>query len=142
MGREAFEDTILQIPNPHGEEGVKTVPVPKGTQVIIDMVGAQYNPRYFDSPEEYRPSRWHDISGESEAFSAFSIGSRQCIGRKFATTEAVCFLTMLFRDYKVEPVLTGKETKEQWRRRVLDASIIITLGVKDVPITFVRRRKE
>ena len=33
MIREAFEDTMLQIPNPVGEEGSRTLPVPKGTQV-------------------------------------------------------------------------------------------------------------
>ncbi len=33
MIREAMEDTSLQIPKPLGEEGVTTVPVPKGTQV-------------------------------------------------------------------------------------------------------------
>ncbi|KAF8966623.1 cytochrome P450 [Flammula alnicola] len=37
--REAFEDTMLQIPNPPGEEGTTTIPVPKGVQVIVDMVG-------------------------------------------------------------------------------------------------------
>ena len=35
MIREAFEDTMLQVPNPHGEEGVKTLHVPKGTEVFI-----------------------------------------------------------------------------------------------------------
>ncbi len=35
MVREAFEDTSLQIPKPLGEEGATTVPVPKGTQVLI-----------------------------------------------------------------------------------------------------------
>lgn len=34
----------------------------------------EYNPRYFDQPNEYRPSRWYEVSNESEAFSAFSIG--------------------------------------------------------------------
>ena len=33
----------------------------------------EYNPRYFDEPEEYKPSRWHNISND-EAFSAFNIG--------------------------------------------------------------------
>lgn len=36
----------------------------------------EYNPRYFDDPKEYRPSRWYDVSNESEAFSAFSIGNQ------------------------------------------------------------------
>lgn len=66
-------------------------------------------------------------------------GPRTCIGRKFATTEAVAFLTMLLRDYKIEPMLREKETKGQWKERVLDAKVGLTLGVKSVPVTFVRR---
>ena len=56
-------------------------------------------------------------------------------------TEAVCFLTLLLRDYKVEPLLRAAETLAQWNARVLDAKIGLTLGVKDVPVTFVRRDK-
>ncbi len=67
------------------------------------------------------------------------LGPRTCIGRKFATTEAVVFLTMLLRDYKIEPMLWEEETKEQWRERVLDAQVGLTLGVKSVPVTFIRR---
>ncbi|KIK06373.1 hypothetical protein K443DRAFT_674356 [Laccaria amethystina LaAM-08-1] len=139
MIREATEDTVLQIPNPVGQEGTTPLPVAKGTQVIVDMVGVQYNPRYFDEPGKYKPSRWYGVSNESEAFSAFSVGPRACIGRKFATTEAVCFLTLLLRDWRIEPILSEGETKEAWMGRVLDAKIVITLGVADVPVRLVRR---
>ncbi|KAF5318599.1 hypothetical protein D9619_010824 [Psilocybe cf. subviscida] len=143
--REAFEDTVLQIPNPNpvsGSEDEKiTLPILKGTQVIVDMIGVQYNPRNFEDPYEYKPSRWRGVAVESEAFSAFSIGPRTCIGRKFATTEVVCFLTMLLRDFTIEPILQARETKEEWRARVLDATMVLTLGVKDVPLKFVRRQK-
>jgi hypothetical protein len=37
--REAAEDTVLEIPKPHGQVGTTTIPVPKGLQVIVDMVG-------------------------------------------------------------------------------------------------------
>ncbi|KAF4618306.1 hypothetical protein D9613_011546 [Agrocybe pediades] len=74
MIRDAFEDTVLHIPKPVGEEGTISVPIQKGMQVVVDMIGVQYNPRYFDQPEEYRPSRWYGLANESEAFSAFSIG--------------------------------------------------------------------
>jgi cytochrome P450 len=33
MIREAYKDTILQIPNPHGQEGITTVHIRKGMQV-------------------------------------------------------------------------------------------------------------
>jgi hypothetical protein len=58
--REATEDTVLTIPNPVGEEGSKTIPIPKGTevhflrrpfspaltflclqQIMVDMVGVR-----------------------------------------------------------------------------------------------------
>lgn len=72
-------------------------------------------------------------------------GPRSCLGKKFATTEAVCFLVLLLRDWRVEPLLsvnvsTGeKETKEEWRKRVMQAKMTITLGVRDVPLTFTKR---
>ncbi|KAJ7269943.1 cytochrome P450 [Mycena rebaudengoi] len=137
--REATEDTVLNIPNPVGEEGSKTVPVPKGSQVIVDMVGVQYNPRYFEDPEVHKPSRWYGLPSDSELFTAFSVGPRACIGRKFATTEATCFLALLLRDWKVMPLLRDGESNEAWRARVLDAHIVLTLGVTDVPVKFVRR---
>ncbi|KAJ7590446.1 cytochrome P450 [Mycena floridula] len=139
MIREATEDTVLQIPNPPGEEGTTAMPIPKGVQIVVDMIGVQNNPRYFDEPEKFKPSRWYDIPSDSETFSAFSIGARACIGRRFATSESVAFLSMLLRDWRVKPLLNPGETKEAWRNRTLDASLVVTLGVKDVPLIFERR---
>ena len=31
--REAAEDTVLEIPKPHGQVGTTTIPIPKGLQV-------------------------------------------------------------------------------------------------------------
>jgi cytochrome P450 len=125
-------------------------------------VDVEYNPRYFDEPEKFKPSRWYDLEKDSELFTAFSIGSsidyhkflppsahlcyrnsggRACIGRKFAVTEAVCFLTLLLRDWKVEPMLRKGETKAQWKKRVIEAEVIITLGILDVPLRFRKRSK-
>ncbi|KAJ7064839.1 cytochrome P450 [Mycena amicta] len=152
--REASEDTILQVPNPVGEEGTTAVPIQKGTQVsvfdsqskwltagqiIVDMIGLQYNPRYCENPEEYRPSRWYGLPTDSEQFTAFSIGPRACIGRRFATVEATCFLAMLLRDWTVRPLLREGETREAWKARIMNAHIVLTLGVGDIPLRFERR---
>jgi len=140
MIREATEDTIIQIPNPRGEEGNTSMAIPKGQVVVVDMVGIHYNPRYFEDPASYKPSRWHSINNDSEDFTAFSVGPRACLGRKFATTEAVCFLSMLVRDWKVLPKLRANESQEEWKIRVLDAKPSLTLAVADIPLTFVRRK--
>lgn len=34
----------------------------------------EYNPRYFDEPEKFKPSRWYGVPAESEVFTAFSVG--------------------------------------------------------------------
>ncbi|KAG5638340.1 hypothetical protein H0H81_000583 [Sphagnurus paluster] len=143
MVREATEDTVLDLPNPVGQEGFTQLPVAKGTQIILDMVGIQYNPRYFKDPEEFRPSRWYGVSNESEAFSAFSVGPRACIGRKFATTEGVVFLTLLLRDWFIEPVFHEGESKEAWAKRIFSDPIAgLTLTVKDTPVKLTRRKRE
>jgi len=139
--REAAEDTVLAVPNPVGEEGSRTIPIPKGTEIILDMVGVQYNPRYFEDPQTYKPSRWYGLPTDSELFTAFSVGPRACLGRKFATVEATCFLALLLRDWQVLPVLRAGETKEAWGARVLnDTRIGITMTVADFPVKLVKRK--
>jgi len=140
--REATEDTVLHIPNIDGEEGTTPLPIHKGTNVVIDMIGVQYNPRYFEDPEEYRPSRWYGTSNESEAFLGFCVGPHACIGRKFSTIEAVAFLTVLLREWRVEPRLRAGETREEWRERVLGRPTLgITMAVREAPVRLVRREK-
>ena len=144
--REAKQDTVLNLPKQDGE-GYDPLPVKKGTHVIVDMVGVQYHPKYFAEPEEYHPSRWYAKAGsnqedlsESEEYTAFSVGPRSCIGRKFATTEAVCLLSHMLRDWHVEPMLLPNETKAEYRERVMQGVMHLTMGIRDVPLRFSRRK--
>ncbi|KAF7344608.1 hypothetical protein MSAN_01943000 [Mycena sanguinolenta] len=140
--REATEDTNLTVQNPVGEEGTKTIPILKGTQIIIDMVGVHYNPRYFEDPETYKPSRWYGLPADSEQIAAFGVGPRACLGRKFATVEATCFLALLLRDWQVLPLLRAGETKEAWGARVLtNPRVGLTMAAADFPIELARRKR-
>ncbi|KAJ7600422.1 cytochrome P450 [Mycena floridula] len=142
MVREATEDTVIQVPLPLDEEGTtRPMAISKGMQIVVDMVGVQNNPRYFDRPEQFNPSRWYDLPSESEAYTAFSLGGRACIGRRFTTSESVCFLAMLLRDWRIKPILNPGETKEAWRNRVMDASLLLALGVKSIPLRLERRKQ-
>lgn len=136
MIREATEDTELVVPV--GADGSKTLVVRKGTRVLVDTIGLQYNPRYYHEPEKFVPSRWEG-EDKADSITAFSIGPRNCVGRRFATTEAVAFLTMWLRDWKVEPLLDDGETVAEWCKRVLDARLFLTLGVENAPIQMRRR---
>lgn len=99
---------------------------------------SDYNPNVFDNPEEFRPSRWY---GKRDAeMIGFGVGSRACLGRKFALTEAICLITLILRDWKIEPVLEEGETFTSWRARVLQSRVVgLTFGVKSVPLKFTRR---
>ncbi|KAF8994053.1 cytochrome P450, partial [Cyathus striatus] len=130
--REAIQDCILDIPD-------APVPLQKGAQVVIDVVGIYRNPCYFDDPEIYRPSRWYDVSNESEAVIGFGLGPRGCLGRKFAITEAVCFLTMVLRDWKVEPLTKTGQSIDEWFEELSKCTAFLTLGARSVPIRLVRR---
>lgn len=75
-----------------------------------------------------------------EGFIGFALGPRSCIGAKFARVEAVAFLTLLLREWRVEPVYRDvEETKEEWRERVLKPSFGQALLLGEVPVRFIRR---
>lgn len=53
---------------------------------------------------------------------------------------------MLLRDFQVLPLLdTGKKNEgkgrdeKEWEREVMQATMGITMGIRDVPVRFVRR---
>ncbi|KAG5634315.1 hypothetical protein H0H81_002432 [Sphagnurus paluster] len=154
--REATEDTVLDLPNAVGQEGSTPFAVTKGTStssasVRIPMptrtaldsltLPTEYNPRYHEDPQSFKSSRWHG-TGEPEPFVGFSTGPRACIGRKFATTEAVVFLTMLLRDWRIEPMCRDGESNDAWAERAFAHPVFnFTLSVRDTPVRFVRRER-
>jgi len=137
--REAAEDTVLVVPDPSGQSGHTSLRVAKGTAVVVDFLGMHRRSKYFADPEEFRPSRWYESVNEPEGYMPFGSGPRACVGRKFAISEAVCFLTLLLRDWRLEPILRSRETQEMWKERVIQGRLYMTMGVSDAPIRFVRR---
>ncbi|CCM05091.1 uncharacterized protein FIBRA_07298 [Fibroporia radiculosa] len=136
--RVAAEDSTLVVPNAHGSGREGRIIVRKGVLVVGDTLGIEYNPRYYPEPEKFLPSRWEG-DDKTDLVSSFGVGQRTCIGRRFATTEAVAFLTMWLRDWKVEPLLKPGESVDEWTERIVDARFFLTLGIQDVPVRMKRR---
>lgn len=137
MPRRATEDIVLHVKRPQPA----AVPIKKGTLIMIDLIGIHRNPHYFDDPDTYRPERWQGLAEHDNAL--FGLGSRACIGRKFAQTEVMCFIASFLRDWKVEP-LFGKaqgETRVEWEENVLGQATLTgtAFALKNVPLKFVRR---
>jgi len=133
--RNTTEDMILTT---YGEGGATgQVALESGTRLAVDVIGMHYNPRHFSEPEEFRLSRWYNTSEDD--LTMFSMGNRACIGRRFAITEATCFLTMLLQEWKLEIILQRGETRPEWRKRVMQGTVAMTLDVGEVPVRLVRR---
>jgi len=135
----AAVDTSIVTSNILGEK--KTIPILKGTAMILHIPGIHYNPRYWDDPHTFNPSRFLK-DWPRDAFLPFSAGARACLGRKFSETEGIAVLTMLVSQYKItikdEPQFAG-ETFEERKSRILSARGGLTLTPVRVPLVFTRR---
>lgn len=133
------EDTTFTLTDVDGT--MKTVVVPKGLSLNLDIAGLHYNPKYWEDPFTFKPERFLG-DWNRDAFLSFSSGYRGCVGRKFAETEGAAVLTLLISRYTIsikdEPQFVG-ETFEQRKARVLDAQSILTLAPTRLPLVFTRR---
>ncbi|KAF8168572.1 cytochrome P450 [Pholiota molesta] len=132
MIREATKDTVLKVPSgPRDEEGTIIVPIPQGMKIMVDMVGVQNNPRYYEEPENFKPSRWYHDSKTPELFTAFGVGPRICIGKKFATTEAVCFLESAFERVEYQAFTPPARNDRVLERQSVSRKSRYDLGITD-----------
>ncbi|KAF8182524.1 cytochrome P450 [Pholiota molesta] len=92
------EDTTLTTSNIHGD--TLTVPVSKGTQVTLKVAALRYNPRYWEDPHTFKPSRFIE-DWPRDDFIPFSAGSRACLGRKVFETESIATVTVLVSRYRI-----------------------------------------
>ncbi|KZO93607.1 cytochrome P450 [Calocera viscosa TUFC12733] len=135
--RQAAIDTSLKIPEKDGR--TTTLPIRTGTVMVADFMNISFNPEYYPSPEVYDPARWLDPNMEPGI--NFSYGPRVCVGKKFALTESLATLSMLLKDYKMEPILDAGETLADWRRRSLEENIEVSVGFGPgkFPVRLVKR---
>lgn len=75
--------------------------VPEGSLVIMSPWLLHRHPSLWNSPEEFRPSRFIDDEIDRSAFLPFGAGPRMCIGRDFAYVEGVLMLARLAAAFEV-----------------------------------------
>lgn len=120
--------------------------IPKDAVVSLQVYAMQRNEKYYSEPLEFRPKRWLTCNSnsnlslstedsESPAFAAFSLGSRSCIGRRFAQIEIVVTLAMISQNYIIS--VPNGVTKE----RLLTCKNLLTLyPAHDDGLIFTERR--
>lgn len=82
-------------------------PVTKGMGVAMAQWVVHRDPRWYDTPEEFRPERWeNDLMKRLPKFAYFPFGGgpRQCIGNTFALMEATSILATIARKFRLRLV--------------------------------------
>ncbi|KAJ7176649.1 cytochrome P450 [Mycena filopes] len=134
--RELTTDITISVKRPVE----KLLTLQQGTLVVVDMIALHRNPNMFSEPDLFRPSRWYGVPEHD--ISMFGMGPRACIGRKFSQTEALCFLSLFLRDWKVTVPLRAGETIQEYEERVMGNAGMegLALGVGPVSLKFSRRK--
>ncbi|KAI0703434.1 cytochrome P450 [Cytidiella melzeri] len=124
----AAEDSVLYATNASGQK--VPVVVPKGADILFHVPGLHYNPRYWEDPHAFKPSRFLKPDWPRDAFLPFSGGARSCIGRRFSEVEAVAVLTLFSLRYSIElkeEPQFANETFEERKERLLKFDALLTL---------------
>lgn len=104
--------------------------LPADMRIHLSFWSVHRDERFWDTPGEWRPTRWESTSPREQghSFVPFGAGHRACIGRRFASLEATLVLATIGQRYHLEP--TGSLMLEP----------AMTMGVKDGAPVQVRTR--
>jgi cytochrome P450 len=80
-------------------------PIPKGGTIVTPQWVVHRDPRWWESPEEFRPQRWTEEMQQrlpKFAYFPFGGGPRVCVGNTFAMVEMVLALAVLASRWRLE----------------------------------------
>ncbi|WRT69728.1 uncharacterized protein IL334_006718 [Kwoniella shivajii] len=129
----AKEDTMLPYTtwNEAGEVINHEHLVKAGSLVYVDTPASQLNPFHWTDANTFNPRR--HLSGDDARaslnnaqtpFVAFSMGPRQCIGRRFAEVEMIAFVASVLSRYTIHPVPAYEgESMQSIKARMLDSAV-------------------
>ena len=87
--------------------------IPPGAMLLAPQIVVHRDPRFWDNPEVFDPTRFADERAKSRprfAYFPFGGGSRQCIGEGLAWMEGVLVLATILRRWKIRPLPGAPKT--------------------------------
>lgn len=140
--------------------GIKVVGrhIPEGAHIGVPNFTTFRDPRYFSRPHAFIPERWisnsltefteESVALARKSFYPFSLGPRQCIGKRLATREITHILAKILYLFNVEAVGdTGKLSGSTYDRMpTIDGHAVLDqfdafISIESGPILRFKRRK-
>ncbi|MHB1571532.1 MAG: cytochrome P450 [Solirubrobacteraceae bacterium] len=81
--------------------------IPKGSTVLVPVNAVHHDPRFWEDPQRFDPTRFLPENANSHhrfAYLPFGAGQRICIGRTFALMEATLITAMMSQQFLFEAV--------------------------------------
>ena len=90
----------------HNDTKLRSFHLPANTSVSINSCSINNNPKVFQNPSEFDPSRWLDDDTKfktsmKDSIITFGKGRRHCLGKSLARMEIFLMLVKLIRRYKL-----------------------------------------
>jgi cytochrome P450 len=112
--RAAYEESLRLYPpiwtfsrDAIGDDRLGDTRIDKGATLMICIYTMQHDPRYWENPEGFDPTRFLSTAEGSRpryAYFPFGGGPRTCIGARFAVLEAMTVLAIIAQAYRLELV--------------------------------------
>ncbi|KAI0467426.1 cytochrome P450 [Xylaria cf. heliscus] len=89
----------------------KKLVIPPGTPISMSTYFVHMDPEIFPEPTSFKPERWIESQGQhlTKFITAFSKGSRNCLGMNLAYAELYLTLAAMIRRFEIELCNTGPE---------------------------------
>ncbi|MGE2835154.1 cytochrome P450 [Mycobacterium sp. SMC-4] len=102
--------------------------IPAGSQILLSPYGLHRDTRFWDAPEEFRPSRFVGHETNRNAFLPFNVGPRKCMGYRLANTAGVLTLAAILQRYSVELPPEWRPRHEFRRASKVPRGLSVTLS--------------
>lgn len=88
------------------DDAYSNLTFPKKSIIILFFYGLHRDPKYWENPESFAPSRFakeNEDKRKPKAYYPFGGGPRLCIGNNFAMAEMAIFLQAMINGFEIEP---------------------------------------
>jgi cytochrome P450 len=91
--------------NTRAEVDINGSYIPKNAVILINMYNIMRNPKVFENPNTFNPSRFDDPEFPMESFLPYGYGARKCIGANLASFIIPSILRSFYRSFEIHSAM-------------------------------------